>query len=232
MTKTVGNSAKDGKYLKRLKDAIEHDKAHPRNNGVRMQAHHIISGDGMRRSKMGRKIAQFGYNINYLPNLVFIPCTLQGACYLGVQPHRGNHDFSMDQEDYNDDLEEPGYHELVARRLRRIELPIEKECEKETAHDREKVVDALDALSKSILNLIQFKPVEAPLTRLALHFGVGAVGCSGADSIKHHRRGTPCPVERKHLADADHPALSQSPTQTRENITYKLSGKYRLKVKN
>lgn len=232
MTKTIGNSAKDSRYLKRLKDAIEHDKDHPRNNGVRMQAHHIISGDGMKRSKMGKKIALFGYNINYLPNLVFIPSTLQGACYLGVQPHRGNHDFSMEQEDYQDDLEPPGYHELVATRLRRLELPMEKECDKETAHDRAKVVDALDALSKSILNLIQFKPAEAPLTKLASHFGVGAVGCSGTDSITTHLRTRSCPVGRKHRVDTAHPELSQGPSQAHENITFALTGKFRLKVKN
>jgi hypothetical protein len=232
MTKTIGNSAKDSGYLKRLKDAIEHDKDHPRKHGIRMQAHHIISGDGMRRSKMGKKIEKFGYNINYLPNLVFIPCTLQGACYLGVQPHRGNHDFSMEQEDYQDDLEPAGYHELVATRLRRLELPMEKACDKETALDRAKVVDALDALSKSILNLIQFKPLEAPLTKLAAQFGVGAVGCSGTDSIRTHSRTRPCPVGRHHLLDPAHPELSQGPAQARENIKFVPNGKFRLKVKS
>jgi hypothetical protein len=230
--KTIGNSAKDSGYLKRLKDAIEHENNHPRKHGVRMQAHHIISGEGMKRSKLGKRIAQFDYNINYLPNLVFIPCTLQGACYLGVQPHRGNHDFTPEQDDYQDDLEPRSYHELVATRLRRLELPMERSCDKETALDRGKVIDALDALSKSILNLIQFKPLEAPLTKLAAKFGVGAVGCSGVDSILTHSATRPCPVGRNHRVDPSHPELAQGSSQTRENITFSLQGKFRLKVKN
>eukprot|EP01034_Spumella_vulgaris_P044089 gene44089-54789_t len=192
MTKKIGNSAKDSGYLKRLKDAIAHDKDHPRNNGVRMQAHHIISGDGMKRSKMGKKIEQFG-----------------------VQPHRGNHDFSMEQDDYQDDLEPRGYHELVASKLRRLEFPIDKECDTETANDRAKVVEALDALSKNILNLIQFKPAEAPLTKLASHFGAGAVGCGGVDSITKHMPTRPCPVDRKHKVQAGHPKLSHGPLQAK-----------------
>jgi hypothetical protein len=78
-----GNSAKDTQYLKRITEHIATDKTHPRHQGVKMQAHHIISGEGIKRSGLGKKLKEFGYNINLLPNLVFIPCTLQGACYLG-----------------------------------------------------------------------------------------------------------------------------------------------------
>lgn len=51
----IGNSAKDSQYLKRIKDAISGEKNHPKNNGIKMQAHHIISGEGMKRSGLGKK---------------------------------------------------------------------------------------------------------------------------------------------------------------------------------
>ena len=101
MALKLGNTSKNSAYLRRIKAAIEHDKSHPRHNGVLMQAHHIISAEGMKRSRMDKKIEKFGYDINELPNLSFIPCTLQGACYLGVQPHRGNHTAMVDQEDWH-----------------------------------------------------------------------------------------------------------------------------------
>ena len=121
----------------------------------------------------------------------------------------------------------------MASKLRRLEFPIDKECDTETANDRAKVVEALDALSKNILNLIQFKPAEAPLTKLASHFGAGAVGCGGVDSITKHMPTRPCPVDRKHKVQAGHPKLSHGPLQASENITFALSGgRFRLKVKN
>ena len=124
MTIKLGNSAKDSKYLKRIKDAIEGDKAHPRHNGVKMQAHHAISAEGMKLSGLGKKIEKFGYDINLLSNLVFIPCTLQGACYLGVQPHRGNHTAVISQDDYDDDLEPKNYHKLISSRIKNLQLPL------------------------------------------------------------------------------------------------------------
>lgn len=113
-----GKSAKDSGYLERIKNAIKNDRSHPRNLGVRMQAHHVISGEGMIRSGKGSTVVGFGYNINFLPNLAFIPCTLQGACYLGVQPHRGNHSAASvaDQDDY-DDSDHVDYHDKVASQL-------------------------------------------------------------------------------------------------------------------
>ena len=49
-----------------------------------MQAHHVLSGEGVRQSKIGARLVKWRYDINTEKNLVFIPSTLQGACYLGV----------------------------------------------------------------------------------------------------------------------------------------------------
>lgn len=223
MAFTLGNSAKDSKYLKRIKEAIEEDKGHPRHHGVKMQAHHLISGEGMKRSGLGKKIEKFGYDINLLPNLVFIPCTLQGACYLGVQSHRGNHTAIIDQDDYDDDNEPMNYHKLVTVLLKRLELPMDKECPGDHKTKMETVTKKLNDLSEIILETIQFKPGEAPLTEIAKHFSPGkSSGCAGSDSVSIHKEEGICPVKRNHLQQ-------QGERQKKENITYVSNGKYHLK---
>jgi A nuclease family of the HNH/ENDO VII superfamily with conserved AHH len=219
----LGNSSKDSKYLRRIKTAIALDPTHPRHHGVKMQAHHVISGEGMKRSGLGKKIEQFGYDINLLPNLSFIPCTLQGACYLGVQPHRGNHTALVDQDSYDDDNEPTNYHKMVSAKLKKLDLPLSKECPGDKKTKSEDVRDKLDKLSKDILGLIQNKPGEAPLTDIARSFTANnPAGCCGVDSVPHHKGVVPCPVGRNHLG-------KQSPGQKNESITYKTDGKYKLK---
>jgi hypothetical protein len=169
---------------------------HIRHHGVKVQAHHIISGEGMRQSELGNTIILFGYNINHLPNLAFIPSTLQGACYLGVQPHRGNH-VHIAERSSDEDGEPEKYHEMVARRLQRLALPLKSECKKTQIFDDAKVVLLLNNLSHDILNDIQNDPWMAPLTRIATYFGPGGGGCGGVDNIPHYK-GKPCPIGRNH----------------------------------
>lgn len=185
--KIIGNSSKDSQYLNRIKAAIKGDKDHPRNNGVQMQAHHIISGEGMKQSGIGKKVEEFGYNINLLPNLVFIPCTLQGACHLEVQLHRGNH--TVSQDEYDDDSEPKNYHALISEMIISLRLPLNNECIGRKNSNLDKVVNELNGLSKNILKLIQKKPAEAPLTRIADNFSPGSMhGCGGVDSIGLHKK--------------------------------------------
>jgi len=227
MTLKLGNSAKDSKYLKRIKDAIEGDKSHPRNNGIKMQAHHAISAEGMKRSGLGKEIEKFGYDINLLPNLVFIPCTLQGACYLGVQPHRGNHTAVISQDDYDDDLEPKSYHDMISVRIKRLQLPITKACEGPDDSRVHKIQQELDRLSHLIIGMIQNKPSEAPLTNIAQHFSPrNPIGCGGVDSVTAHRGLEKCSVDRMH-ADGRHGVR-----QKNENITFVLDKPYKLKPGN
>ena len=104
---TAGTIAKSKTYLTTMKVRIAPDALHPRHRGVKMQAHHILSGEGAKLSQMGRKLVGFGYDINTPKNLAFLPCTLQGACYLGIQPHRGNHTAPSDGAD-EDDADDDG----------------------------------------------------------------------------------------------------------------------------
>lgn len=230
MALRLGKCSKDSMYLKRIKAAIEGDKDHPRNNGVQMQAHHVISATGMKLSGLADKIEDYGYDINLLANLAFIPCTLQGACYLGVQPHRGNHDAAIDQDDYEDDMEPKNYHDMVQRALQALDLPLAKDCPGDDLSKTDKVVDELNRLSRKILNLIQSKPKAAPLTKVALHFGKNASGCGGVDSVTKHQVTTPCPVERHHLYDKSAPEKSQGSGQKVEKILFRDPQKFSLKV--
>jgi hypothetical protein len=215
-------------YLARMKSHIALDKTHPRNQGVKMQAHHLISGKGMAKSELGEKIEGFGYDINLRPNLVFLPCTLQGACHLGIQPHRGNHDTAIpDQEDYDDDTEPRDYHRQVSDRLQSLHLPLNKECNKRNS---DKVIDELNKLSKIILEKIVDDPGTFPLTRLYALFGARGLGCGGVDNVAAHSHAHACPVGRDHLWNEKDPSRSQGPSQAREKITFKTKKKYEFEV--
>jgi hypothetical protein len=226
----AGVTTKDSQYLRRIVDAIQGDKKHPRHHGIAMQAHHVLSATGMHRSRLAEKIRKFGYNINLLENLVFLPCTLQGACYLGVQPHRGNHTAPSDPDSYKNDVQPMDYHDLIAERIRNLELGLTRECpgfiggEKEL-EARAKVRRDLDMLSAKIVRLIQYSPRQAPLTSVAAHFQPGnAVGCAGTDSTTTHSPSTHCAVERNHHG-------RQGPWQKFENITFESDGRYILQLK-
>jgi hypothetical protein len=219
----TGTITKTTTYLSALKTRIAPDVRHPRHHGVKMQAHHILSAEGAKLSNMGRKLVGFGYDINVAKNLAFLPCTLQGACYLGIQPHRGNHTAPSDQDEFDDDsAHSEGYHDLVARSIRRLEVKIDKKCTgRDGDKDKEAVMSIMNDLSQEILLLIYGKPNRARLTKVADSFLLGNhIGCSGADSVGSHSASRSCPVQRNHLRQ-------QRAGQDVENITFELKdGRY------
>jgi hypothetical protein len=144
----------------------------------------------MKHSGLGKKIEKFGYDINLLPNLVFIPCTLQGACYLGVQPHRGNHTAKVDQDDYDDDSEPKSYHDIVSRKIVALQLPLDKACSGRDDARIQEIQGKLDSLSKDLTNMIQRKPTEAPLTTLPAIFHQEIL--SGAEAWTRSNRTKAC----------------------------------------
>jgi hypothetical protein len=222
----TGTITKTKTYLATLKARIAPDIRHPRHHGVKMQAHHIVSAEGAKLSNMGRKLVGFGYDINAAKNLAFLPCTLQGACYLGVQPHRGNHTASSDgdtQDAFDDDNAHPwDYHQMVARSIKRLEVKIDKKCTGQDGDkDKDAVMSIMNDLSQEILMLIYGKPNRARLTRIADSFLLGNhIGCSGADGVGSHSSSRPCPVGRNHHQ-------RQRAGQAVENITFGLvDGRY------
>lgn len=213
-----GNVEKDAKYLERIRSATALDLSHPRHHGVKMQAHHVISAKSvaLMGRAFGRKLAQLGYDINGLANLVFIPSTLQGACHLCVQPHRGDHSTAASDDERDSDDEPMTYHELVKLRLNALKRTVEGKCPKEHPTLPEEVWVAMNNISSKVLTLIQRMPAAAPLTRVAGSFcSEKKVGCSGADSVSAHHGGV-CPVGRNHRNN-------EGASQSKEGISYPRS---------
>jgi hypothetical protein len=225
----AGVTTKDSAYRDRVMRAVQSDRWHPVHHGIKMQAHHLISASGMHASGMGPTIKKFGYDINQLPNLVLLPCTLQGACHLGVQPHRGNHTADVEDERYKDDEHPRDYHDSVKDRLKNLRLGLTKDCPGYLGGARElearmKVKRLLDDLSSEILEDIQRKPRNAPLTKIAQSFQRGSgVGCGGVDSTSRHAGLHNCPVQRNHRK-------MQGADQRVESITYEAVEPYKLKA--
>lgn len=227
IAETKGNSSKNTTYLAMMKRRTI-EPTHPRNMGVRMQAHHVLSATGVKISKLGKKLVKFGYDINTEKNLVFIPSTLQGACYLGVQPHRGNHtakghrEIEASDDDYVDDAEPRPYHEQVSDALKAEAKRFPATCKKGTKGNNP-VTDQLDAIALVLLERIHRKPGELPLTSVAVHFGRRSmIGCGGHDSVTNlEAEPVKCDVKRRHHKD-------QKDGQREEKIWYLSDGKYEL----
>lgn len=219
----TGNVSKDSKYLGRLKEAVRGDLHHPIHQNIRMQAHHAISAAGVALSRLGRNLEEFQYDINLLPNLVFIPSTLQGACHLGIQPHRGNHLAIVSDEEDHDAQRPPPYHVMVSMRLLELRRLMKGKCPKSNPETIKAVKDKMDAISASIIDTIERMPAMAPLTQVAMSFPhLSRIGCAGVDSVPSHGE-MPCPVGRDHLG-------RQGPRQENEGISIRKPLFYQLKA--
>ncbi|GGC08001.1 AHH domain-containing protein [Pseudoduganella buxea] len=209
-----------GAYLEFMKSRTESD-SHPRHH-MDMQAHHAISEKAIFDAKLDDRLADFGYEIDVPENLVFIPSTLQGACLLQVQPHRGNHTARLIKGDDDDSCHPPAYHIMVANRLKAIFPALEEECGDHGTNIAKKTQKALDHISTDIIKKIQHKPREARLTKLYAYFNPGHPrGCGGEDSVTKTGVDT-CPVER------DHRNQRKGPNQEQEGITYPHCAPYTL----
>lgn len=183
-------------YRKRIENAVKPDATHPFNNGIPMQAHHLLSAKGVQLANMGKKLAALGYDINVLENLVLLPCTLDGACHLGVQLHRGDHT-------YKDDDHPISYHKLVQKYVEQLESFLDACSGCDNAGDakrqRQKVQKRLDKVSSKILKKIA--GFRVPLTRIHRAFEPdNPVGCSGKHNISDHHAQN-CPQNRQHKGD-------------------------------
>jgi hypothetical protein len=227
-----GTVTRHSRYYTIMKNRVEGKMSHPINNGVKMQAHHLISCEGMKESKLGKDIKKTGYDINQAYNMAFIPSTLQGACHLGIQVHAGNHTADVRPNNDDDDDEHPDkYHEMVEARVRKLEKLIKDGCVGKEK-DKKNVVRKLNNISRKIANLIQNSPKEARLTKLYNRFQPGVnAGCSNQDSVtKVPLIVTPekqvmytCSIGRNHFK-------KQNEGQRDENITSERYGGYALDV--
>lgn len=226
-----GNASKNSTYLRLMNNLIKASAVHPKKHGIRMQAHHIISADGVKLARIGEKLEEFGYDINLGANLAFLPSTLQSACHLGIQPHRGNHTAISDrgrslddeEDDYDDDDHPFSYHQMIAGRLKRLKTPLNRVCTGMDDPTRTMLKEEMDKLSAEVLKDIQLRPNMARLTSIADHFRSGnTIGCGGVDAVDKHNTAHSCPTHRDH-------AMKQGPGQRKEQITYKNQLPYVLK---
>ena len=169
------------------------------------------------------ELKQLGYDINHIENLTFIPCTLQGACHLLTQLHRGNHTATEDIEsdpdgDNDDDKHHPkGYHDkikaLIAKKFPSGFCELSKNA-------LQKEMNRISVLVVGKINKHLYS-----LTDIHKNFKLNKNGCCGVDSIPDAKKNSSevCPVERNHMG-------RQGLTQRTENISME-QGKYILKVK-
>ena len=221
-----------------MKKRVKGKDSHPINNGIKMQAHHLISCEGMKNSGLSDYVKKSGYDINLAPNMAYLPCTLQGACHLGVQLHSGNHTAetrpieSDDGDDDDDDDEHPDkYHKIVQKQIRGLRKDLKEACESKA--EQRDVIRKLNEVSKDILHAIQNKPREARLTKIYDQFQPGShAGCSNKDSvtkvplvpkthIEPYQAPLSCGIGRDHY-------MSQNTGQRSENISFRGKKPYRL----
>jgi hypothetical protein len=241
-TQKLGTITKEGsQFLKTLMDETDINKhpEHPRHHGIKMQAHHAISEKGVELSEKGDELVKFGYDINVKENLVFLPWTLQGACLLQVQPHRGDHTAVKSRDNDADIDHEPSYHIMVRRRLMVLVRQLEHRCGEPDAKIEDETQKKLDDFSAKIIKNIQDDPKLAKLTSVWNHYQPGDLrGCKGVDSIRAAKRDIElyCPVGRNHTSSGKRETKNMEDVikgerkkQEPEDITYILKHPYRLR---
>jgi len=142
----AGGLDKNKSYPKDLRNNIPFHEldAHPLSHGIVMQAHHLISSKGAKNSGFAADLVALNYEINVVDNLVFLPSTLEGACHLHVQVHRGDHKQKL-QDGKN-------YHQYVKKRISEIKKDI-NDC-KENDGKESPIQDDMNAISVKLLNKI------------------------------------------------------------------------------
>ncbi|MDX1695057.1 MAG: AHH domain-containing protein [Ketobacteraceae bacterium] len=221
-------SKKSSTYRQTIIKAVGRDAGHPINQGIHMEAHHLVSSESVKLSKMSSILEHGGYDINLLNNLVLLPATLPGACHLEVQLHRGNHyGYANEQDNDSDDAHPINYHLEVAARLQLVEREID-DCNNDCKKSGIKVQDIVDEVSEDILDLIS--DFEIPLTPVHGAFRKGEkTGCGNCiDVNEHQEESAECASMRGHEGE-EHPKFRNG--QFPKTITRRNSEKrYRLRV--
>lgn len=184
-------------YRDRIMKAVQTDMEHPVNNGVKMQAHHLLSAKGVQLASLGSDLKQLGYDINVLENLVLLPYTLRAACHMNVQLHRGDHKDSDKDHPFT-------YHERVKIELVKLEKFVDscKGCGSAALADsnRKRIQAKLDQKSKLLLLLIEKHKVK--LSKISTDFKSDGIGCAGRDTVGGLALAS-CPHSRDHTDDPD-----------------------------
>jgi len=159
------------------------DSKHPTNYGFTMQVHHLLSTKGVKDSGHYDELKAYNYNINLAGNLVALPSTLQGACHLKVQLHKGDHTTLMDTND-NDGEHPRAYHRFITGLVKKACTTINKRCD-EQKQKLKGVQRYMDY--HSLLVLRDIGNFRLPLTSVYKAFSPRGVGCLGVTSVPELR---------------------------------------------
>ena len=180
-------------------------KAHPFCNGIQMDTHHLISGKALKdiSEDLQEALILKGYNINALKNLVGLPKTYKGACYLGIQLHRTGHTFKNNEFG---EVKSSHYHNEVMRFIQSIEGDI-MQCNGTTEIEESKRdihVNHMDDISSQLLEMIL--DFILPLTKISHHFDKSSevyIGCAGKDRIGQLSKNNLTPCKEDHYDTLD-----------------------------
>ncbi|STQ89872.1 AHH domain-containing protein [Iodobacter fluviatilis] len=203
----LGNIEKNTTYRKTIENNTK-EATHPRNKGIIMQAHHIISADAVKRSNVGALMEQYGYDINCINNLVFLPYSLEGACHLEVQLHRGNHASPAADELLSpDDRPHPSaYHQSIRDFLDSQFRDFKDICEGDDSKVDDKFREKVNKISMKILKRIGNFDPSYQLTSIAKSFSPKNIeGCKCAANVPTHKVTTVqgCTSKRNHTGSTN-----------------------------
>lgn len=208
-----------------LERAVGKNPFHPLNQGIHMEAHHLVSEEGIKPFKAF--LRDKGYNINVKENLVFLPCTLPGACHLQVQLHRGNHTAkALEQEDDSDDKHPPSYHFHVYTMVN-AKMDNIKNCTGDCDRVAELTQMIMNKVSKTML--ADIRDYRIPLTDIFKSFEEdNEIGCGNCVDVEQYKKEAgACTSKRNHFnEDVSKFINGKFP----KKITRHKAGVYKLEV--
>lgn len=201
---------------------------HPFCQGIQMDTHHLISEKALK--DIGQDIQEAliykGYNVNALNNLVGLPKTYKGACYLGIQLHRTQHTYKSNEFG---EVQTSNYHKEVIKFIHSIESEI-TQCNGTTKieeSEREIHVNHMDEISRKLLNkILKF---QLPLTKIAHHFNKKKskvyIGCANKEKIGELSKNNLQPCGMDHFDTFD------STKNYKPKTTIQFEGEWDSKIK-
>ncbi|MFN3014829.1 hypothetical protein ACK1CN_02695 [Vibrio coralliilyticus] len=182
-------------------------------NKVMLTPHHLITCEVMKSlTEHFRNVIEqdIGYNVNCPQNLVILPNSTTVACYLGVPPHEGGHDYGKrDSSRYfqlaanskinGEKLWQPNVHmKAYHAKVFKVLTPVIHRyfrCKKDLDHNE--FIEELNLLSKKILK--KLGNFQWLLHEFGADYAPGNnMGCRNTELISTYAQGD----DRKHLRES------------------------------
>lgn len=219
--------------IQNIKDKGRYD-SHPISNGIKMQAHHVVSAKGVDLSGAEDQMLKIEYDINEVDNITFIPCTFQGACHLNTQLHRSNHTTKEKKSSDMDDEHPRTYHQTVSDYLDAVYEENKNLCPEKK---QKFILNKYKLVSKFIIASINDFEPDTQLTAAYESFDINGnlskIGCAGKNYMKDHEKSMEvnmCPVGRDH--NINNSKVVDSIINPEEIVIDRKEKKYILKLGN